>query len=178
MPAEPGESPRPQAHKAAGEPGLEKTKVPQEGLLGQRRRLAGVLGTLRRRAVSFGRELLPIDEKIPLEEIDAQRVARVIYENVRNPLTEDPWRNPFDITTVMANAGYIGLLNTTDYRERFPQEYAEFQKSLRELATQGAIEGRVIQDPNLHNETMFYNVVNPELLQGIAKPSALKPATP
>lgn len=175
--SESGESPRPQAQQTTGEPGLEKTEVPQGELVIQRRRLTGVLGTLGRRVVSFGRDLLPIDEKVPFKDINAPRVARVIYENVRNPLTQDPWRNPFDITTVMANSGYVALLNSTDYRKRFPQEYAEFQRSLRELANQGVIEGRLIPHPNSHNETMFYKVVDPELLEGIAKHPAPKPLT-
>src|SRR3989344_9174277 len=81
--------------------------------------------------------------RIPANEIDGQTVARTISNQLGNPFQErfkgDRWANPFSIVDVLANSGYVGVWNDTDYKEKFPEPYRRTRQALQQLVNMGIL---------------------------------------
>lgn len=111
------------------------------------------------------------NRKVPVEEINTQTVSEKILNNLGNPLREsmeeDHYANPFDITAVITELGYVEPWNNTDYLKKFPGVYGAVKQSLWGLEQQGVLESRDFE-PNSHNESKYYKVVDQNLLKQTA----------
>lgn len=117
-------------------------------------------------------------EKIKPKDINEITVAKTILNylgtRVLERLGKNKWANPFTIVTVMANAGYVGLLDSTDYREKFPDEYHLFRNGLQKLADEEALQV-ISAEPDRHKESIFYQVVNEDILRAVSeRPSSVE----
>lgn len=119
---------------------------------------------------SLGETFAITNERVPLEEINTQTVSERILK-LGNPLQErmenDRYANPFDITSVIAELGYIGMLNNMDYLKKFPGVYQAVRQSLWGLEQQGVLESRDLER-NSHGESKYYKVINLDLLKQAA----------
>lgn len=110
------------------------------------------------------RTLVPHDKKIAPGEINDKLIADVVAR-----LTHFTGDNPFDVRSVMAEIGYYGdPSNNPDYL----QAESATRSRLLALRNQGALDARVLEDPNLHNQRIVFRVT-PEMrpiLDGIANP--------
>ena len=133
------------------------------------------LGTkVRERTRSLTRKIIDkLHPKIPLEEIDEHSIAKVILTQLGNPaqerLTGNRWANPFPIVDVLANAGYVGIWNNTDYAKKFPQAYQKTRAALWQLAKEDVLETLALEKPDINGETIYYKVTNEEHLREFAK---------
>lgn len=120
-----------------------------------------------------GGELLPKDEKVPLEEINEHTVARVIDQSLGNPLQErvngDRYANPFDIVSVITELGYIAPSSFADYMKKFPKEYQATRVALWNLHQQGVLDINDQEQSSPHSEIRYYKVVDSDLLNQIAQ---------
>lgn len=111
--------------------------------------------------------------KIPPEDIDEHSIAKVILTQLGNPaqerLTGDRWVNPFPIVDVLANSGYVGIWNDTDYAKRFPQVYQKTRTALWQLVREGVLETLALEEPDINGETIYYKVTNEAHLREFAK---------
>lgn len=111
--------------------------------------------------------------KIPPEDIDEHSIAKVILTQLGNPaqkkLKGGKWVNPFPIVDVLANAGYVGILNNTDYAKKFPEAYQKTRGSLWLLVREGVLETLALEEPDMNGETIYYKVTNEEHLREFAK---------
>lgn len=110
-------------------------------------------------------------DRVPVKEITGDKVAETILKKLGNPLQErmghDRYANPFDITNIITNLGYIGTWASTDYLKKFPEVYSATRQALFSLEQAGALESRDANEPNHHGETKYYRVVDIELLKDI-----------
>lgn len=133
-----------------------------------RRKLAGAA---RSAAKSLDETFAITNQRVPVEEINTQTVSEKILQNLGNPLQErlggDRYANPFDITHVITQLGYVGMPSNTDYLKEFPGVYSATKQALWGLEQQGVLESEDL-DTNLHGESKYYRVVNQDLLEQMA----------
>lgn len=108
------------------------------------------------------------NKKVPIEEINEQKIAETILQKLGNPLRESRFANPFDITDVIANLGYIGVFNTTDYLKKFPDVYGKTKQALWSLEQDGIIESKHFDEPDMRGETIEYKVTDEKKLQSLS----------
>ncbi|MEK9178681.1 MAG: hypothetical protein AAB801_02785 [Patescibacteria group bacterium] len=116
-----------------------------------------LVGRIKRLAIAAIKEVVPIDEKIPLKEITPETDAYIIRRHIRGAITRLPKDHPFDIISVMSESGYTLSSRYSDYFEQFPQEYERFRVALQSLATANAITQQA-KPPSDHNETIKYTL--------------------
>jgi|SRR3990167_5654006 len=142
-----------------------------------RRKLASAV---RSTAKSLDETFAITNPRVPIEEINTQTVAEKILQNLGNPLQErlggDRYANPFDITSVITELGYVGILSSTDYLKKFPVVYSATKQALLGLEQQGVLESKDEDTTNSHGESKYYKVVNQDLLKQMASKEQEKPA--
>jgi len=143
----------------------QKKDTPKTGRLASFRK--SLSGTVK----SLNETFAITEKKVPVEEIDTQTVAKTILNRLGNPLRErmgdDRYANPFDITSVIAELGYVGVLNSTDYLKKFPGVYNAVRQSLWGLEQAGVLESKDFE-PNSHGESKYYKVVDKHKLQTLS----------
>ncbi len=119
---------------------------------------------------SAAETLIPRDEKISLDKIDqpmvAEKLKYVNYNLLNERRGENP-RSPFTIVDVLNSLGYISPLNTSDYKEKFPDQYSKVRQILNNLTHQGILDAEMF-DRDTHNEEMVYKINNLDQLDRIA----------
>lgn len=112
-------------------------------------------------------------EVIPLDAIDDKSVAKIIVEQIGNPVLErmgkDRYANPFSIVDVLANMGYVGVWNSDDYMEKFPEQYQAVRKCLHKFSGFGCVEIVPFEESDTHRESIYYKVVDQDKLKDIAE---------
>lgn len=139
---------------------MEGEKSPTSlGLLRRTRSIAGKLAKV------YSAEI----PKVPVDEIDGRTVARTIYNQLGNPFQEkfkgDRWANPFSIVDVLANSGYVGVWNDTDYKEKFPEPHRRTRQALQQLVNKGILTIGSTEEPDGNKETIYYKVVDEAALK-------------
>lgn len=112
-------------------------------------------------------------ERVPVEDISSDTVARTILEKLGNPMQERMGRgrhaNPFDITSVITGLGYIGISHNTDYLKKFPEVYNATRQALFRLEQEGVLESHDFEEINSHGERKYYRVADENLLSETVK---------
>ncbi len=112
--------------------------------------------------------LIVTEKKVPVEEITTDKIADTILNKLGNPLQErmgqNRYANPFDITSVITELGYVGVWSNTDYLRKFPQVYNATRQALFTLEQEGVLESRDFEEPNVHGETKYYKVTDAQIL--------------
>lgn len=121
----------------------------------------------------------PEPKEIPLEEINEASLAKAISENLGNRLRErlgqgKRWDIPFSIVDVLAVTGRVATWTGADYQEKFPDEYRLVRGILQKLANAGILEIIPLEKPDENRETMYYRVIDKELLGKIAAQATSK----
>jgi len=132
----------------------------QTGLGHARRVLAHTLTEVKKGISSM--ELIPRDEKIPLEQIDEYTVAKTVDTSTYNPLRDkagqDP-RSPFDVADVLKNMGYITPISE-DYYRKFPEAHRRTRIALFRLAEQHVIDMKVADEKTINGEDIKFKIAN------------------
>lgn len=132
----------------------------QKSLVHVRRALAHTFTEVKKGISSM--DLLPRDEKIPLEKIDEYTVAKTVDTSTYNPLRDragqDP-RSPFDVADVLKNMGYITPISG-DYYRKFPEAHRLTRIALFRLAEQHVIDMKVADEKTINGEDIKFKITD------------------
>lgn len=132
--------------------------------------LKGALGGVGNAYYKAAEQIGFATKKIPAEEINDQTIAKTIVSSIwaEQMRFGDRTNDPFSPATILANMGHLVLLNTDDYRQKHPKEYAALRNSLDSLVQMGVLERIPLQKPDINNESIYYKAVNKEALRQLA----------
>lgn len=147
-------------------------EAPKPELQPQRKPLIARITNSVRTAVEA---LVPIDKRIPLDEINQQIVAekvKTVKYNLLNERRGENPRSPFTIVDVLVDMNYMThktSMRTADYREKFPKEYDRVREILHSFVTEGALEAQISDESDSHKEHTKYKIVDLDLLDEISQ---------